>query len=202
LLTSAYEGHSHVPLNIGFQDTQDERTFECLVQGKFEAGVFVRLLVMLESGGVKVLRSSFEARLQESCYAATLLLQIKKSDVDMFNLVAKIMLSRLVTAIEFSPRNNRPFSTYRFPINLVADKRAILFTVDAIASLEDNFRKKFGSEADSTFHNLGKSYGVDLVNHCPKRSGSESETDFVDAVLEITKATGWGLSKWEIRDDG
>ncbi|MDA4111004.1 MAG: hypothetical protein OK439_00585 [Thaumarchaeota archaeon] len=202
MLTISSEKLSHIPVNVGFDNALDDRSFECLMLGKYESGVFVRLLAILESKGIKVLRSSFDVSQADGNFVATLLVHLKKTDIGMFDLVEKIMESKLVSTVEFSPREKRLFSNYLFPINLVSGKRSILTTADLMIRLESNFRKTLGQRSDSIFYEEGRSYGSQLASLYSKKARSESDMESIQAILEVTKATGWGLSKCELQEDG
>jgi len=197
MLPGSPQSGSLLPEIIGFGEAQGARSYECLVKGKLESGVFLRLLTLLESTGVKIQSSSYEAIQKEHSFSATVLLQTAKSDADMFALVEKIMRSQIVESIEFSPRNKRIFSNYRFPIHLGKNERSVLLRADIIFDLESGFRNVLGEKSGLLFYEAGKSYGRDLAHLCPKKSEFESVIEYLDAVLDATKATGWGVSKCE-----
>ena len=50
------------------------------------------------------------------------------------------------------------------------------------------------------FFEGGKSYGSDLVGLCPKKSVFDTDNEYIESVLEVTQATGWGLCKRQILD--
>jgi predicted hydrocarbon binding protein len=196
MLAGSPEIPSHLPEVIGFE-VQDARSYECLVTGKSEAGAFLRLLTLLESSGLKVQTSSFEAREGIGTFSATILVQGSKSDAEMFALVEKIMRSRMVTSIEFSPRNKRIFSNFRFPVNIVRNERVVLIRADTILDLETNFRKVLGEKSDLLFFDAGRSYGENLTRVSPKRSEFENDVEYLEGIFDVTKATGWGVSSYQ-----
>jgi hypothetical protein len=193
MLAGLPETPSHLPEVIGFGVVQDARSYECLVTGKSESGAFLRLLTLLESSGVKVQTSSYETRDEHGTFSATFLVQVSKSDAEMFALVEKIMRSRLVASIEFSPRNKRIFSQFRFPVNIVRNERVVLLRAETILNLEIKFRNFMGEKSDLLFFDSGRSYGEDLTRLSPKRSEFENDTEYLQGILEVTKATGWGV---------
>jgi hypothetical protein len=193
MLPGIPQAGSLLPEAIGFGEVQNASSYECLVTGKLESGGFLRLLTLLESTGVRIQTSYFQANQPAGTFSSTILIQTAKSDVEMFAMVEKVMQSRLVKSIEFSPRNKRIFSNYRFPITIGKNERVVLIRAEVIFDLEIQFREMFGEKSDSLFYDAGRSYGEDLTRLSPKRSEFESDTEYLEALLDVTKATGWGV---------
>ncbi|MFI5419603.1 MAG: hypothetical protein ACHQ1H_01405 [Nitrososphaerales archaeon] len=195
---SAPQAPSHVPNVIALGNNLHADSCECLVSGNSATGAFGRLLAFLESSGLEIERSFFERDSQSGTFSALLLLRSQKSDVDIFGFVEKIMRLHLVASIEFSPQNNRIFSHFRFPIELINGKRTVLINPSSLLSLERSFQKSGGGGSNHLFFEEGRTYGVDLVELCPKKSLFDTDNEYIESVLDATQATGWGICKRQI----
>jgi hypothetical protein len=198
MLKSAPRIPSHVPNIISLGNNLNADSYECLVSGNLATGVFGHLLAFLESSGLLIERSFFESDSQSGTFSALLLLRYQKSDADIFGLVEKIMRLHLVSSIEFSPRNNRIFSHFRFPIELINGQRTVLVKPGSLHSLESSIQTGGGKGFSHLFFEEGRSYGSDLVGLCPKKSLFDTDNEYIESVLDVTQATGWGLCKRQI----
>ncbi len=194
MLKAAPRAPSHVPNVISFGNDTHEDYYECLVTGSLEKSTFSRLLTFLESTGFVIERSSFEADIRSDSFSSLLLIRSQKSDLDMFELVEKIMQSNLVRSIEFSPRHNRIFSHFRFPLELTRGQSGVVISPSSFLTLERAYQKTAKAPGPLFFEG-GRSYGAELVSLCPKKSLFVSETEYMEAVLDVTQAAGWGVCK-------
>jgi hypothetical protein len=198
MLKSAPRPHTHVPNVISLGNDLREDSYECLVSGNLEHDAFGRILTFLESSGFEVHRSSFESHAQFGTFSALFLVRSKKSDADMFALVEKIMRLHLVSSIEFSPRSKHIFSHFRFPVELINGQRSVLISPAVLLSLERACRTSDGGAASTLFFDSGRTYGANLAGLCPKKTLFENESEFIESVLDITQATGWGICRRQI----
>ena len=197
MLKSTPWAPSYIPNHISLGKETQSDSYECLVSGNLNSGAVSRLFTLLESAGMTILHCSFEVDSRSGTFSALLMVQSQKSDAEMFGLVEKIMRTHLVDSIEFSPREKRIFSHFRFPLELTFGQRGVLITPNSLLLLERSYEKS--SEAPAAyFFDGGRSFGSELVSFCPKKSLFDSETEYIEAVLEVTQAAGWGICTRQI----
>ena len=166
---------------------------ECLIRGKAERGVLVRLLAIFESRGIKVDSCSFESGLGKPVFGATLVLELRKksSDSDMFALVEKLMDTRLVSSVEFAPLEGKAFTNFRFPIVILPEERGVIvqpqILIDCLVAV---FHGNVASSLEA-----GRRYGSLLASHF-------SSQKTVGTAIQALKATGWGIGKYEENEKG
>ena len=80
-----------------------------------------------------------------------MLLELKNSRQDMVGLVEKVMETKVVTSVEFSPLEGKLFSNFHFPIFLFPDKRGIILLAEELIIFENDLNSKLGSGASPSF---------------------------------------------------
>jgi len=171
-----------------------------LINGTTEHGILLRILTIFESRGIKISNCNFESDPQSGTFGATIQLEIKNSSQDMVSLVGKVMETKVVSSVEFSPLEGKLFSNFHFPIFLFPNKRGIILPADELIIFENELRSKLGSEADSVIFEGGRSYGSNLISQFVTDKDREKEA--FEKAVEILKATGWGIGKFEAEETG
>ena len=176
------------------------RFYECLIKGRAEQGIFLRLLTIFESRGIKVSSCNFESDSRNETFETTMLLELKNSNQEIVGVVEKVMETKVVTSIEFSPMEGKLFSNFHFPIFLFPNKRGIFLLAEELTSFEEDLAGKLGSEAGSIVFEEGRKYGSNLVSQFPSNKFRKAEA--LENALGIMKATGWGIGKCETDEKG
>jgi hypothetical protein len=171
-------------------------TCECLIRGKAQRGVLVRLLAIFESRGIAVLNCTYESEGSQGIFRATLILQLENdSDSETLTLVEKLMETKMVSRIEFAPLKEKAFGNFRFPIILLPGKRGVVIQPTSLArGLQETSHL-----SDSDLQQAGLAYGRAFAGLVltVKKSGRAEEI-----VLQVLRATGWGTGKLEENEKG
>ena len=195
MLASASESQDLFPIRLASPSPLKARFYECLIKGRAEHGIFLRILAIFESRGIKVSKCSFESDSQSGIFGTTMVLELKNSSQDMVGLVEKVMETKVVTSIEFSRLEGKMFSNFHFPIFLFPNKRGIILLAEELNILENDLKCKLGSEASSVIFEWGRRYGSNLVSQFPESDVRKEEA--LEYAVEIIRATGWGIGKCE-----
>jgi hypothetical protein len=123
-------------------------------------------------------------------FGAILVLQLKdNSDSETLTLVEKLMDTRLVSSVEFSPVTGKSFPAFRYPIILNRQERGVIvhpaLLIDEVPSSEEELQE------------AGKKYGHSLVELWQKDLPISG-----DFAIEVLKATGWGIGRLEENEKG
>lgn len=169
---------------------------ECLIRGKSQRGVLVRLLAIFESRGINVLNCSYELDNDASTFGAVLVIELKKnSDSETLSIVEKLMDTKVVSTIEFAPVDGKFFMSFRFPIKILPQDRGVVVQPDLLI---DGFLSADQRDAPSIFE-AGRTYGRSFASRLKSTAKSERKLDVVNQTL---KATGWGVGNYEENERG
>jgi len=196
LLVDCGESTENLPVSLSRNNPSCQGYYECLIRGKSQRGVLVRLLAIFESRGIQVLSCSYETNDEQPTFGAILVLELKKnSDSETMTLVEKLMDTRVVSSIEFSSLEGRSFTNFRFPIAILPGERGVIIQPEYLVDyLQFTFQGKGIPILD-----CGRNYGRLLADNLRKKKISDSGSDL---VVQMIKATGWGIGKYEENEKG
>jgi len=177
-----------------------ERFYECLIKGRAEHRIFLRLLTIFESRGIRLSKCNFESDSKSETFGITMVLELKNSSQDIVGLVEKVMETKVVTSVEFSRLEGKMFSRFHFPIFLFPDKRGVILLAEELNIFENNLNNKLGSDAGSVIFEEGRRYGSNLISQYP--DGNSRKKKALEHAVEIMKATGWGIAKCDADETG
>lgn len=153
----------------------------------------MRLLAIFESRGVRVLNCSYDSSddTKDGFFAALLVLGLKdNSDSETLGLVEKLMDTRIVSSVEFSPLKGRAFTSFRYPLLLWSQARGVMVQPGSLLiALTDT--SSLGSKA---LRQAGRRYGHSTIHEAKAEKRWKLGLDFVSQIM---KATGWGICKIE-----
>jgi len=189
------EGKTDLPILLARKEFSSEGYSECLIRGRSQQqrGILVRILAIFESQGIRVASCSYESSPQTDSFAATLILELRKNSTDSetLTIVEKLMDTRIISSVEFSPL--AAFQTFRYPTLIMPDERGVIVQPDLLVeALED------AGLADSLLQ-AGREYGRYLALRLKTK---ELDGKGSEAIIQLLKATGWGLGNYEENEAG
>ncbi len=196
MLVDSGENAANLPVILARNYPSGDGYCECLIRGKSQRGVLVRLLAIFESRGIGVLTCCYESTEGTATFGVTLVLELKRNtDSETLTLVEKLMDTKVVTSIEFAPLEGRPFNNFRYPIAILPDKRGVVIQPELLV---DGFQSAFQSQKLG-ISDGGRNYGRSLVDELRRQKISDRG---YEVIVEILKATGWGIGKYEEDEKG
>jgi len=190
---SSGESANHFPFVLPIEEIPSEGYCECLIRGKSQRGILVRLLAIFESRGIRVLSCSYESIADSGVFGASLILQLEKnSDSETLSLVEKLMDTRTVSSVEFAPLKGKSFANFRFPIVVLSGERGVIIQPEVLV---DSVQEAGKLSAIAVLES-GRKYGHSFASHLRRKSGKE------DVVIQVLRATGWGTGKYEENEKG
>ncbi len=157
--------------------------------------MLVRLLAIFESRGIGVLSCSYES--DNAAFAATLVLELKNnSDSETLTLVEKLMDTKVVSSVEFSPLKGRKFASFRFPIVILPGERGVIVQPQL---LMNGLAEDAKQEEAITILEGGRSYGHSFAKLLHERKTGERDTDI---MIQSLKVTGWGIGECKENEKG
>lgn len=198
MLVSNDEGRTDLPIQLARKDFSSEKYSECLIRGRSQQrGILVRLLAIFESQGIRVLGCSYESSPQNDSFGVTLVLELKKNgtDSDTLSLVEKLMNTKIVSSVEFSPLAGRAFQSFRFPIIVFTQERGVFVEPELlIEELEET-----ASGLPESLLQAGRKYGNAVARQL---KNLELDSKASESIVQFLKATGWGLGNYTENEVG
>ena len=193
MLEQEKEGETLYPRNIGISAPSGESVYELFVLGKSRVGALKEISSSIAAYEIDITSSGRYQVYPSGEFVMTAFLDFRETRATPDLLVSEIRGLPFITRAEIVKPHQSIFERYLFPVTIMNKHRVIVFRVEPLLQIEKRLEEFLGSAGTTIMFELGKSYGMAVVEDYRKDMSTLSGDALMNRIVSGARVTGWGL---------